>query len=118
MLKNHLWIPIWVFSNDLSISDNRIFDHANALKTENIQLSIQLEKTRQVGFDALKAGDGLSDTRTISNEQLLSLEKKLLAQQEELTEIHKKRGENAQMIVDLNNQLAEKEKLLTMKEDA
>lgn len=88
------------------------------MKTENIQLSIQLEKVRQVGFDALKAGDGSSDVRTVTSEQLLALEQKLLSQQEELTEIHKKRGENAQMIVNLNNLLAEKEKLLTMKEDA
>jgi len=42
----------------------------------------------------------------------------LLAQQEELTEIHKKRGENAQMIVDLKNALAEKDKLIGVKDEA
>lgn len=88
------------------------------MKSENLQLSIQLEKLRQESFDAIKSGDGSSDVRTVTSEQLLTLEQKLLAQQEELTEIHKKRGENAQMIVDLNNALAEKEKLLNIKEDA
>lgn len=88
------------------------------MKTENLQLSIQIEKLRQEGLDALK-GDGTSENvRTVTHEQLLLLEQKLLAQQEELTEIHKKRGENAQLIVDLNNVVSEKDKLLTMKEDA
>lgn len=93
--------------------DNRLFDQVNTLKSENLQLSIQLEKRRQ-GIEAVRSGDGAS----VTNEKLLTLEEKLLAQQEELTEIHKKRGENAQMIVDLKNSLAEKDKLLSMKEDA
>lgn len=100
------------------ILDNRLFDQANVLKSENIQISIQLAKLRQEGLESIKSGDNSSDTRTVTSEQLLSLEEKLLAQQEELTDIHKKRGENAQMIVDLKNALAEKDKLLHMKSDA
>lgn len=42
-----------------------------------------------------------------------TLEKKLLAQQEELTELHKRKGENAQKIVDLNAKLLEREQLTT-----
>ncbi|XKL61598.1 hypothetical protein PGB90_001431 [Kerria lacca] len=103
---------------DLINSHNRLFDQANVLKSENIQISIQLAKLRQEGLESIKSGDNSSDTRTVTSEQLLSLEEKLLAQQEELTDIHKKRGENAQMIVDLKNALAEKDKLLHMKSDA
>lgn len=104
--------------NAVIITDNRLFDEANSLRMKNLQLSIQLEKLRQEGLDAIKSGDGSPDVRTVTSEQLFMLEQKLLAQQEELTEIHKKRGENAQMIVDLNNALAEKEKILNSKEDA
>lgn len=99
-------------------ADNRLFDQATALKSENIQLSIQIEKLRQEGLLAIKS-DGTSDNvRTVTSEQLLALEQKLLAQQEELTEIHKKRGENVQMIIDLSNAVTEKDKLLAIKEDA
>lgn len=98
------------------VSDNRLFDQANALKSENIQLEIQLERLRKEGPEGHKSVDGNADVRTATNEQLLILEQKLLARQEELTEIHKKRGENAQMIVDLKNALSEKDKLISVKD--
>ncbi|KAK7603069.1 hypothetical protein V9T40_003068 [Parthenolecanium corni] len=101
---------------DLINSHNRLFDQANALKSENIQLEIQLERLRKEGPEGHKSVDGNADVRTATNEQLLVLEQKLLARQEELTEIHKKRGENAQMIVDLKNALSEKDKLITVKD--
>jgi autophagy-related protein 16-1 len=44
------------------------------------------------------------------------LEKKLLAQQEELTELHKRKGENSQNIIDLNEQLKVQQKTLATKE--
>jgi autophagy-related protein 16 len=36
----------------------------------------------------------------------------LLHQQEELTELHRRKGENAQQLIDLNHKLQEKEKQL------
>lgn len=44
------------------------------------------------------------------------LEKKLLAQQEELTDLHKRKGENSQMIVDLNVKITDLSKQLLEKE--
>jgi hypothetical protein len=40
------------------------------------------------------------------------LEQKLFNLQEELTDLHRRKGENAQQIIDLNNALQEKEKIL------
>ncbi|PVD18631.1 hypothetical protein C0Q70_21181 [Pomacea canaliculata] len=49
-------------------------------------------------------------------ERTHALEQKLFRLQEELTELHKKRGENAQQIIDLNNVLQEKERELMSKD--
>lgn len=54
------------------------------------------------------------DMRSVERIQLL--EQKLLAQQEELTELHRRKGEHSQQIIDLNIKLQEKEKFLSMKE--
>ena len=89
--------------------DNKIFDAVNALKHENLQLSIQNEKLR---LDGDRAGGG--DSRL--HEKIQCLEQKLLTQQEELTELHRRKGENSQQIIDLNAKLQEKEKLIVMKD--
>lgn len=98
------------------VSDNRLFDQANALKSENIQLEIQLEKLRKEGLEGFKSGDGTTDGRPVISEQLRNLEEKLLAKSEELAEIHKNRCENTQKIVELNNTISEKDKLLKVKD--
>lgn len=76
------------------------------MRHENLQLSIQNEKLRSEGA-VVHHGNG----------NVSILESKLLAQQEELTELHKKRGENAQMLIDLNKKLQEKEKQLQVVEE-
>lgn len=48
--------------------------------------------------------------------KISQLESKLLTQQEQLTELHKRKGENAQMIVDLRLSLDKQERLLFEKE--
>ena len=45
-----------------------------------------------------------------------ALEQKCLKLQEELTELHKKRGENAQQLIDLNKQVQDKDKELNAKD--
>ncbi|XP_063906656.1 autophagy-related protein 16-1 isoform X2 [Zophobas morio] len=94
---------------DLIAQHNKIFDAVNALKHENLQLSIQNEKLR---LDGDRAGGG--DSRL--HEKIQCLEQKLLTQQEELTELHRRKGENSQQIIDLNAKLQEKEKLIVMKD--
>ncbi|KAJ4437008.1 hypothetical protein ANN_17140 [Periplaneta americana] len=89
--------------------DNRLFDSSNALRGENLHLTIQYEKLRQENFE-LQHRSGQSDGKP--NEKIQALEQKLLHQQEELTELHRRKGENAQQLIDLNNKLQEKEKQL------
>lgn len=79
------------------------------MRSENLQLSIQLEKLSS------NTGGG-SGNEVRLNERIQFLEQKLLTQQEELTELHRRKGENAQQIIDLNVKLQEKEKVLMAKE--
>lgn len=95
--------------NYFSVSDNRLFDSSNALRGENLQLTIQNEKLRQENLE-LQNRSGTGDGKP--NEKIQALEQKLLHQQEELTELHRRKGENAQQLIDLNNKLQEKEKHL------
>lgn len=48
--------------------------------------------------------------------KISQLENKLLTQQEQLTELHKRKGENAQMIIDLNLKLEKQTKVLGERE--
>lgn len=80
---------------------------------ENIQLSVQNEKLRLCNTGIEATGSANSSGECKAHEQKLQiLEQKLLAQQEELTELHRRKGENAQQIIDLNKKLQDKEKQL------
>ncbi|XP_021915879.1 autophagy-related protein 16-1 isoform X2 [Zootermopsis nevadensis] len=94
---------------DLISFHNRLFDSSNALRGENLQLTVQNEKLRQENFELHnRSGSGNGKP----NEKIQALEQKLLHQQEELTELHRRKGENAQQLIDLNQKLQEKEKQL------
>ncbi|XP_058791192.1 autophagy-related protein 16-1 isoform X3 [Phymastichus coffea] len=90
---------------DLITLHNRLFDNANTLRGENLQLSISNEKLR---CELTSCTPG-----TAAN---AALEAKLLAQADELTTLHRRRGEHTQQIVDLNNRLQEITKELHAKE--
>ncbi|KAF6213150.1 hypothetical protein GE061_010865 [Apolygus lucorum] len=92
---------------DLITSHNRLFDTHAALRLEN-------EKLRS---ERLSLPRGSIESQGVP-ERISILESKLLAQQEELTELHRKRGENAQMVVDLNRKLQEKADQLKVAEDS
>ncbi|KAI4459506.1 autophagy protein 16-like [Holotrichia oblita] len=92
---------------DLIIQNNKLFDAANALRNENLQLRV----------GALSSGSGSSSTTDVRlTERIQQLEQKVLAQQEELTELHRRKGENAQQIIDLNIKLQDKDRQLSVKE--
>lgn len=95
------------------LADNKLFDAANALRSENLQLSVQIEKLR---LENGHSGGVVSSAEAKLQEKIQHLEQKLLVQQEELTELHRRKGENAQQIIDLNTKLHEKEKQLALKE--
>lgn len=72
------------------------------LRAQNVQLESQIIRGNASGDSML-------------SEKISTLEQKLLAQQEELTELHRRRGENAQMIIDLNAKLQLTEQTLANK---
>lgn len=90
---------------DLISLHNRLFENANTLRGENIQLTIANETLRR---EAVSGTPGLSVNT--------DLEARLLKQAEELAMLHKRKGEHTQQIVDLNNKLQEMMKELQAKE--
>jgi len=89
------------------ISDNKLLDSTAVIRDENFQLKIENEKLRK---GLVGGGSGTDQERVQAQEQ------KILSQQEELTELHKRRGEHTQQIVDLNTALQERDKTLSEKE--
>ena len=83
------------------------------MKSDNLKLSVENEQLRS----AVLTGGGVGGKdSTAAQLTIAGLEKKLLAQQEELTELHKRKGENSQLIVDLNIKMEKHQKLLAEKE--
>ncbi|XP_065170258.1 autophagy-related protein 16-1 isoform X2 [Atheta coriaria] len=96
---------------ELIAQNNKLFDNANILRVENVQLTVQNEQLRSSsGMAVGSKGDGKQV------ERIQHFEQKLLAQQEELTELHRRKGDHVQQIIDLNTKLQEKEKLLSSKD--
>jgi len=85
---------------------SRLFESIESLKSENVLLSIQKERL-QSEIEQLtgKEYKGVTSPVYSSAED----QKKILQLQEELTELHRRRGENAQQIVQLRNTLEDKE---------
>ncbi|KAK0157794.1 hypothetical protein PV328_011486 [Microctonus aethiopoides] len=108
-LRNRNRLQTHSFS-DLICLHNRLFEIANTLRTENLQLTISIEKLR---CDIASGCGG-----TGNNTNNTALEARLLAQAEELTMLHRRRGEHAQKIVDLNNKMQELIKDLHSKESS
>lgn len=73
-------------------------DNVAQLKADKLRISVENEQLRS----AVANNSGPT-----GNLAFLTLEKKLLSQQEELTDLHKRKGENSQRIVDLNIRIEE-----------
>ncbi|XP_053594745.1 autophagy-related protein 16-1 isoform X2 [Microplitis demolitor] len=86
---------------------NRLFESTNTLRGENLQLTVAIEKLK---CEVVGTGTGTGANA--------ALEAKLLAQAEELTMLHRRRGEHTQQIVDLNNKMREMTKDLASKESS
>ncbi|VVC36742.1 Six-bladed beta-propeller, TolB-like,WD40-repeat-containing domain,WD40 repeat, conserved site,WD40/YVTN [Cinara cedri] len=84
---------------------NKLYDSSLLLRAQNVQLESQIIRGNTNG-DLMLA------------EKISVLEQKLLVQQEELTELHRRRGENAQMIIDLNAKLQLAEQTITSKNNS
>lgn len=94
----------------LIYTDNRLFDTNYELQNLNLKLSVENEQLRS-GAHSSNSGSGALAATKISQ-----LENKLLTQQEELTALHKRKGENSQMIVDLSLKLDKQNKVLAEKD--
>ena len=79
--------------------DNKLIEDCTILRDENLQLTIKNEKLRK----EFREGGGGGSSANL--DKIQSLEQKILHQQEELTSLHKRRGEYAQQIVDLNTEV-------------
>ncbi|KAJ8979204.1 hypothetical protein NQ317_016839 [Molorchus minor] len=99
---------------DVISQHNKVFENANRLYLENLQLSFQNEKLKADGGSLGSHSSSTVDIRL--QERIQQLEQKLLANAEELTELHRRKGENAQQIIDLNALVQEKDKLIATKE--
>ncbi|KAK0161208.1 hypothetical protein PV327_009703 [Microctonus hyperodae] len=108
-LRNRNRLQTHSFS-DLICLHNRLFEIANTLRMENLQLTISIEKLRcDIASGCGGGGNNTNNT---------ALEARLLAQAEELTMLHRRRGEHAQKIVDLNNKMQELMKDIHSKESS
>ncbi|XP_037027100.1 autophagy-related protein 16 isoform X3 [Bradysia coprophila] len=95
---------------EIITQNNRLYDASNQLKSDNLKLSVENEQLRSGGSVASASGNNSNLAK------IQALEKRLMSQQEELTELHKRKGENAQMIVDLNIKLEKQNKTMNDKD--
>ncbi|XP_045496823.1 autophagy-related protein 16-1 isoform X2 [Colias croceus] len=95
---------------DIFTFQSRLFDNVNTLKNENLQLTLVNERIRYSNTESVSSGGGAT------NEKIQALEQKILNQQEELTSLHRRRGESAQQIINLNAKVHDLEKSLQAKD--
>ncbi|XP_065576022.1 autophagy-related protein 16-1-like isoform X2 [Artemia franciscana] len=100
---------------ELIESHGRLSDISASLKIENLQLTVQNERLRQENLDLQTRYTGAPDGK--SSERVQALEQKLYTLQEEVTDLHRKKGEHSQQVLDLNAKLTEKEKEVATKEN-
>ncbi|KAM3966992.1 autophagy-related 16 [Aphomia sociella] len=96
---------------DIISFQSRLFDNVNTLKNENLQLTLINERIKYSNTDSV-----VSTGASAATEKIQSLEQKILTQQEELTSLHRRRGESAQQIINLNARVHDIEKQLQNKD--
>lgn len=99
------------YFDPIIFADNRLLDVNQELTALNLKLSVENEQLRTGLGGTTSSGNSAATAAKISQ-----LENKLLTQQEELTELHKRKGENSQMIVDLSLKVEKQNKILAEKE--
>lgn len=103
---------------ELMALNNRLAEQNGALQVENSRLTFLTERLRNATGEVHSGGTSLEQAK--GNESVLAevsaLEKKLFRVQEELTEMHRRKGENAQKIIDQAAVIQSQEKTLNEKE--
>ncbi|XP_042210496.1 autophagy-related protein 16-1-like [Homarus americanus] len=104
--------------NDLIQLHNRLFEQSESLRTENLHLTLQNERLRQENTQLQsQGGGGGGEGGGSSSVVVQALEQKVYKLQEELTNLHRRKGENAQQLVELNQCLQERDKLMASKDN-
>uniref|UniRef100_A0A1A9UM85 WD_REPEATS_REGION domain-containing protein n=1 Tax=Glossina austeni TaxID=7395 RepID=A0A1A9UM85_GLOAU len=98
---------------EIILQNNRLLDNVTQLKADNLKISVENEQLRAAFATGGKGNGKDSNAAQIA---IAAVEKKLLAQQEELTDLHKRKGENSQMIVDLNLKVEKQQLIIKEKE--
>ena len=91
-----------------------ISEENSKLRRENETLSFLNEKLKEDNSSLKSKASSESNVHT--NENFLELNRKLFSVQEELTELHKKKGDNAQQVIDLSVTVKQNESLLAEKQ--
>ncbi|XP_013415279.1 autophagy-related protein 16-1 isoform X2 [Lingula anatina] len=95
---------------------NKLFESVDSVRTKNLQLTLETERLKHENLELSLKTDSGGGGGVIGAERVRELEQKLFKLQEELTELHRKKGENSQRIIDLNNILQEKEREIQSKD--
>ncbi|CAG5125400.1 unnamed protein product, partial [Candidula unifasciata] len=106
--RNHVQVQPFL---RLIQTNNKLQDLSSQLQSRNVHLQVEVDMLREDGGDQHTRQGSMGNSSTVH-----ALEQKLYRLQEELTEMHKKRGENAQAIINLNVLLQEKEREIHRKE--
>lgn len=93
------------YHRELIQQNNRFYDTVVQLEAENLRINVENEKLRTAVATGGKDAGGS-----------FAVLERLLAEQKHLTELHKRKGDNSQMIVDLSMKVEEQRKLLAEKE--
>ncbi|GLH02154.1 Uncharacterized protein GBIM_08193 [Gryllus bimaculatus] len=101
---------------DIITSHNHLLEKNLCLECEIKELTKKNEQLRVEKLELERLPAASSDRKP--NERIQALEQKLLSQQEELTELHRRKGDNAQQLLDLNYKLQEKEKQVKILDDS
>ncbi len=96
---------------DLFAYHARAFEKLAQLQAENKQLTLQNERlTTDAVSGAAEAGGGGG---VATSEEVALLKRKVYDLQEELTALHRRKGENAQQVIDLTNKVRELEEAMS-----
>jgi len=98
------FLDIIELNNRLIVANSQLLSEREEIQFINVKLKEETQKLRVKSSEA-------------DQEQVSLLEKKLFGAQEELTELHRRRGENAQQIIDQSNQSKEHESRIKQLQD-
>ncbi|XP_055849050.1 autophagy-related protein 16 isoform X2 [Episyrphus balteatus] len=93
------------YHRELIQQNNRFYDTVVQLEAENLRIQVENEKLRTAVATGGKDSGGS-----------FAVLERLLAEQKHLTELHKRKGDNSQMIVDLSMKVEEQRKIIAEKE--